>query len=96
MAVAVGRLIPFVRSPSPGDHFSDFLSAPTWVDVVSLAAGAASNTSGGNLTACLNGGTVGSLRLPDWVEPCSLESLHPHNTSQWRNQPRRAVADNCA
>lgn|SRR5215469_17065790 len=43
MAVAVGRLIPFVRSPSPGDHFSDFLSAPTWVDVVSLAAGAASN-----------------------------------------------------
>jgi len=43
MAVVVGTLFPLIRSPGVGDHFSDFLSAPTWVDVVSITAGAAAN-----------------------------------------------------
>jgi len=43
MAVAVGTLFPLIRSPGLGYSFSDFLSAPTWVDVVALVGGAASN-----------------------------------------------------
>jgi len=42
MAVVVGTLYPVLRSPGLGMTFSDFLSAPTWVDVVSIAAGVAS------------------------------------------------------
>ena len=41
MAVVIGTLYPLLRSPSFGPSYSDFLSAPTWVDVVSLGAGAA-------------------------------------------------------
>jgi len=41
MAVAVGKLLPVLRSPALGDHYSDFLTAPTWVDVVQLAANTA-------------------------------------------------------
>lgn len=41
MAVAVGKLFPLTRSPGLGDHYSDFLTAPTWVDVVQLAANTA-------------------------------------------------------
>jgi hypothetical protein len=43
MAVVVGTLFPVIRSPGLGDHFSDFLSAPTWVDVVQLTANTAAN-----------------------------------------------------
>jgi hypothetical protein len=41
MAVIIGTLYPLLRSPSFGASYSDFLSAPTWVDVVALTAGAA-------------------------------------------------------
>jgi hypothetical protein len=41
MAVVIGTLFPLLRSPSFGSSYSDFLSAPTWVDVVALGAGAA-------------------------------------------------------
>jgi len=41
MAVAVGKLLPVIRSPALGDHYSDFLTAPTWVDVVQLTANTA-------------------------------------------------------
>src|SRR5215467_6790541 len=41
MAVIIGTLNPLIRSPSLGSSYSDFLSAATWVDVVSLGAGVA-------------------------------------------------------
>jgi hypothetical protein len=43
MAVQVGTLFPVLRSPAQGMSFSDFLSAPTWVDVVALTAGTAAS-----------------------------------------------------
>jgi hypothetical protein len=43
MAVVIGTLYPVLRSPSLGSSYSDFLTAPTWVDVVQLGAGAAAS-----------------------------------------------------
>jgi hypothetical protein len=44
MAVVIGTLYPVLRSPGLGGTvFSDFLTAPTWVDVVALTAATAAS-----------------------------------------------------